>query len=80
MFDRRILESQSGRQLLKRRMRSELGERKGLILLCPLPVGVVGDLKALHLVPRGPLRWLQELPTLMAIFHSPRLNPRLLSH
>lgn len=79
-FDRRIQENQIGRHLLKKPMRSELGERKDLILPSPLQAAVVGDLKALHLAPQGLLQLLQELPTLMAIFHSLKLSLRLPSH
>ena len=66
--------------MLKRLMPSGPGERKDLILPYLLLAAVVGDLKAPQLGPQDPLRWLQELQTLMAIFLSPRSSLRLNSH
>lgn len=66
--------------MLKRLMQSELEERRDLILPYLLLAAEVGDLKELQLEPQGPLRWLQELQTLMAIFLNPRSSLRLRSH
>lgn len=58
-------------------MQSELGERRDLILPYLLLAAGAGGSKELQLELQGPLRWLQELQTLMAIFLSQRLSPRL---
>lgn len=61
-------------------MQSGLGERKDLIHPYLLLAAGAEDLKERQLEPQDPLRWLQELQTLMAIFPSPRSSLHLHSH